>query len=166
MKVAVNFIRLSCQQTCFIAGKKKIEEEVTCLTAQGKYKATYCMYILCTCTVACYDEAPPKHRVTFCVRKLLQIIFTLDNCEIPAPPNTSDEMSTAAYCLLLPGKLYLKVLLDMKTFRKKGNKEGAVAAFYHLEEEGLGKVYEMANSKGTAVVSIDIIAAMIFYTPT
>ena len=104
MKAAVNFIRLSCQQTCFIAGKKKIEEEITCLTAQGQYKATYCMHILCTCTVAYYDEAPPKHRVTFCVRKLLQIIFTLGNCEIPAPPDITDEMSTAAYCLLLPGK--------------------------------------------------------------
>ena len=56
MKATVNFIRLSCQQTCFIAGKKKIEEEVTCLTAQGQYKATYCMYILCTCTVAYWGE--------------------------------------------------------------------------------------------------------------
>ena len=91
-------------QTCFIAGKKKIEEEFTCLTAQGKYKVTYCMYILCTCTVAYYDEAPPKHRVTFCVWKLLQIIFTLGNCEITAQPDASDETSTAAYCLLLPGK--------------------------------------------------------------
>ena len=54
----------------------------------------------------------------------------------------------------------------MKKFRKKGNKQGAVAAFYHLEEEGLGKVYKVANSKGTAVVSIDIMAAMIFYTST
>ena len=74
---------------------------------------------------------------------------------MPAPPVTSDETSTAAYCLLLPGKkLYLKALLDMKKFRKWGNKDGAVAAFYQLEEEGLGKVYEVSNSKGTAVVSM------------
>jgi len=54
----------------------------------------------------------------------------------------------------LPGKkLYLKPLLDMKKFQKRGNKEGAVAVFYRLEEEGLGKVVEMINSKGSAVVS-------------
>jgi len=71
--------------------------------------------------------------------------------------DTSDETSTAAYCLLLPGKkLYLKALLDMKKFRKRGNKEGAVAAFYRLEEEGLGKVYEVSNCKGTAVVCMNI----------
>ena len=114
MKAAVNFVRLSCQQTCFIAGKKKVEEEVTCLTAKGKYKPTYCMYILCMCTVAYYDEAPPTHRVTCCVRKLLQIIFTLGNCEIPAPPDTSDETSTAAYCLLLPGKVVFESPLRYK----------------------------------------------------
>ena len=36
MKTAVNFVRLSCQHTCFIAGKRKIEEEFTCLTAKTK----------------------------------------------------------------------------------------------------------------------------------
>lgn len=37
MKAAVNFVRLSCQQTCLIAGKKNIKEEVICLTAKSKY---------------------------------------------------------------------------------------------------------------------------------
>ena len=79
----------------------------------------------------------------------------MGNCEMPVLSEASDEASTAAYCLLLPGKrLYLKALLDMKKFRKWGNKEGAVAAFYRLEEEGLGKVFEVSNFKGTAVVSV------------
>ena len=85
---------------------------------------------------------------------------------MPVPPDTLDETNTAAYCLLLPGKkLFLKALLDMKKFRKRGNKEGAVTAFYHLEEDGLGKVYEVSNSKGTAVVSINefMITAIMFY---
>ena len=40
MKAAINFVRLSCQQTCLIAGKKKIEE-VTCLTNKSKYLLYY-----------------------------------------------------------------------------------------------------------------------------
>ena len=40
--------------------------------------------------------------------------------------------------------LYLKALLDMKNL---GNKEEAVAAFYRLEKEGLGKVFEVSNPK-------------------
>ena len=50
--------------------------------------------------------------------------------------------------------LYLKTLLDKKKFRKRGNKEGAVAAFYRLEEEGMGKVYKVGNSNCKAMVSI------------
>ena len=42
----------------------------------------------------------------------------------------------------------------MKKFRKKGNKEGAIAAFYKLEEAGLGKVVEVQCSKGTSTVSL------------
>ena len=71
-------------------------------------------------------------------------LFILETCEMTTPPagNNCEGISTAAYCLLLPGKkLYLKALLD------------TVTAFYRLEEEGLGKVIEVKNSKGTAVVS-------------
>ena len=51
-----------------------------------------------------------------------------------------DEASgTARFCLLLPGNtLYLNHLLALKKFRKRGNKEGVLAVFYRLEEEGLG----------------------------
>lgn len=41
----------------------------------------------------------------------------------------------------------------MKKFRKRGNKEGALAAFYQLEEDGLGKLLELQGSKGTSTVS-------------
>ena len=50
---------------------------------------------------------------------------------------TSDD-AIAAYTLLLPGKtLYLSALLNAKKFRRRGNKDGAIRAFYQLEEEGL-----------------------------
>ena len=61
---------------------------------------------------------------------------------------------TAAYCLTLPGRtLYLTPLLAQKKFRKKGNKDGAVRAFYQLQEDGLGKVLEVGGNKGTSSVS-------------
>ena len=44
----------------------------------------------------------------------------------------------------------------MKKFRKRGNKEGALAAFYQLEEDGLGKLLELKGSKGTSTVSYDL----------
>ena len=66
----------------------------------------------------------------------------------------SEEDSTAEFCLHLPGKiLFLTPLFAMKKFRKKGNKDGAIRAFYRMEEEGLGKVLEVAGSKGTSAVS-------------
>ena len=70
-----------------------------------------------------------------------------------ADPVSKDD-ETAAFCLSLPGKtLYLTPLLALKKFRKRGNKDGAVRAFYRLHEEGLGKVLEVTGSKGTSSVS-------------
>ena len=64
-----------------------------------------------------------------------------------------DDDATAAYCLQLLGKvLYLSPLLAPKKFRKRGNKDGALRAFYQLETEGLGKVLEVGCGKGTSVV--------------
>jgi len=58
--------------------------------------------------------------------------------------SNEDKKSTALFCLMLPGKkLHLKPLLAMKKFRNRGNKRGAVEAFYYLENEGLGKVIEL-----------------------
>ena len=49
---------------------------------------------------------------------------------------------------MLPGKmLYLSKLLAPKKFCNKGNKDGAVRAFYNLED-GLGNVLEVGKGKG------------------
>lgn len=67
----------------------------------------------------------------------------------------SEDDTTAAFCLTLPGEtLYLTPLLNGKKFRNRGNKDGAVRAFLQLEEEGLGKTVIIGGSKGTAQVSI------------
>ena len=84
-----------------------------------------------------------------------------ENClghdEVRASPAETNANNTAGYCLTLPGrKLYLTPLLGMKKFRKRGNKEGALAAFYQLEEDGLGKLLELQGSKGTSTVSYDL----------
>jgi ribosomal protein S21 len=36
----------------------------------------------------------------------------------------------------------------LKKFRKKGNKDGALRAFYKIEEEGLGNVLKVASAEG------------------
>ena len=67
---------------------------------------------------------------------------------------THEDGCMAGYCLSLPGNtLYLTPLLAMKKFLKRGNKDGAIRAFYRLEEEGLGKVMEVGGSKGSLGVS-------------
>lgn len=69
--------------------------------------------------------------------------------------NSYNPKSNGSYCLALPGrKLYLKPQLAMKKFRKRGNKRGAVEAFYYLEKEGFGKVLEVTTSKGSTVVRL------------
>ena len=71
--------------------------------------------------------------------------------ESSKPP---DDKENAAYCLTIPGKkLYIQPLLAMKRFRYRGNKRGAIRAIYLLEKDGLAKVIELTNSKGTTVVS-------------
>ena len=66
---------------------------------------------------------------------------------------TTDN-ATAAFTLTLPGKtLYLSKLLYLKKYRNRGNKDGAIRAFYRLEDEGFGRVFEVGGSKGTNVVS-------------
>ena len=62
------------------------------------------------------------------------------------PTPTSPNDAVAGFCLTLPGRtLYLKALLAAKKFRNRGNK-GAIAAFYQLEEEGLGKIFIVGGS--------------------
>ena len=58
--------------------------------------------------------------------------------------------------------LYLSLLLAQKKFRKHGNKEGAVRAFYQLETEELGKTLEIDGNKGTTAVSeCNLVSAII-----
>lgn len=96
-----------------------------------------------------------------CLEQLSRLFFwwfpvTVDLTEEEADEDKT-EGSTAAFCLSLPGKtLYLSHLLTQKKFRKRGNKDGALRAFYKLEDEGLGKVMEVAGVKGTQGVSINI----------
>ena len=79
-------------------------------------------------------------------------LFSVDFTEtLPA----SKDRETAGFCLTLPGRiLFLTPLLALKKFRKKGNKDGAVRAFYRLQEEGLGRVIEVEGCKGTSSVSM------------
>jgi hypothetical protein len=58
-------------------------------------------------------------------------------------------------CLTIPGKvLYLSALLSQRKFRKRGDKEGAIAGFRALEKANLGKVEATNPKRGTSVVSI------------
>ena len=134
VKAAVNFVQTACQQTAFIAGKGLIKEEV-----QG-YKA------------GIYDTYMHQYIPLIKLASEFTICTIVDFAE-SAP--ISQDMETAGFCLTLPGRtLYLTPLLALKKFRKKGNKDGAVRAFYCLQEEGLGKVLEVGGTKGTSSVSI------------
>ena len=48
---------------------------------------------------------------------------------------------------------FLSHLLTLKKFRKRGNKDGALQAFFKLEEDGLGKVVQVGGGKGAQGVS-------------
>ena len=66
----------------------------------------------------------------------------------------SQDKQVAAFCLLLPGKmLYISTLLQLKRFRYKGNKEGAVRAIKMLESAGMGRVFEDKPTRGATAVS-------------
>jgi len=65
-----------------------------------------------------------------------------------------DDDAIAADCFLLPGKtMYLSHLLHLKSFGEKGNKDGDPRAFHKLEEEGLEKMLEVGDGKGTNTAS-------------
>ena len=50
------------------------------------------------------------------------------------------ETTSVLLTIIIMQTLYLTPLLALKKFRKKGNKDGAIRAFYRLEEEGLGRI--------------------------
>ena len=80
--------------------------------------------------------------------------YHLSSVGVTEATSASKEDETAGFCLTLPGRtLYLTPLPALKKSRKKGNKDGAVRAFYRLKEESLGNVLEVAGTKGTSSVS-------------
>jgi len=105
-------------------------------------------HVKSSCAVCIYD-----YIFAYCLH--------LGHDEVSASPVEAHANNTAGYCLTLPGrKLYLTPLLGMKKFRKHGNKDG-VAAFYQLEEDGLGRLLELQGSKGTTTVSFKVISVSI-----
>lgn len=54
--------------------------------------------------------------------------------------------------MTIPGRvLHLSALLNKKKFRKKGDKDGAVAGFRLLEKANLGKVEALNPKRGSLV---------------
>jgi hypothetical protein len=49
--------------------------------------------------------------------------------------------------------LYISTLLQLKRFRYKGNKDGAVRAIKMLESAGIGRVFEDKPTRGATAVS-------------
>ena len=74
------------------------------------------------------------------------------------PISTSADDAIAGFCLTLPGKtLYLTPLLTAKKFRGRGNKEGALRAFYQLEEEDFGRVLVVGGSSRVSQVTSTLV---------
>ena len=69
-------------------------------------------------------------------------------------PQGDQTQANASLCLTLPGrKLNLTALLILCKFRKRGDKEGALAAFRALESAKLGWVQTANPKRGTSTVS-------------
>ena len=69
------------------------------------------------------------------------------------PEESTEAQRNAAFSLLLPGKvLHLNALLQLRKFRDRGNKAGAVRGFEALEKEGLGVVVSTRLQRGANMV--------------
>lgn len=72
--------------------------------------------------------------------------------------DTADKLvvrKNATISLLLPGNiLNLTVLNNLRKFRDKGNKAGAISAWMFLHEEGLGQLVETKARRGTDKVCL------------
>ena len=59
--------------------------------------------------------------------------------QVAVTEDVGEAHRNAAFSLLLPGRiLHLNALLQMRKFRDKGNKAGAVRGFQLLESDNLG----------------------------
>ena len=64
----------------------------------------------------------------------------------------------ATICLTVPGKvIHLSALLNKRMFRKRGDKDGAVAGLQLLEKAGLGTLNSLNPKRGATVVSASIL---------
>ena len=79
----------------------------------------------------------------------------LESVQALVPEETSEAHRNAAFSLLLPGKvLHLNALLQMRKFRDRGNKAGAVRGFEVLEKQGLGVIISTRLQRGANMVSM------------
>ena len=70
-------------------------------------------------------------------------------------PGDDEEMTTSTENETVAMTIHLTPLLKEKKYRgKRGNKDGAIRAFYQLEEEGLGQVIEVEGGKGSSTVKV------------
>ena len=83
------------------------------------------------------------------------LFYTVDSAEVVYMNSSDgDSVSTAAYCLRLPGIILdLSTLLSSKKFRNKGGKEGALAAMRLLHSDGLGTLHGHKAHRGTSMIS-------------
>ena len=84
--------------------------------------------------------------------KCLHTVMFITTGEAEKTLDNECHDKTTGYCLTLPGKtLYLTPLLSQKKFRSYGHKDGAVKAFYKLQQEGLGKTHLVGSSRANPV---------------
>lgn len=64
----------------------------------------------------------------------------------------------ASYCLTLLGKvLHLTPLLSAGKFKNKGKKDGAIAAFKELEDNGIGTIEKNNVARGCTIVNVKLV---------
>ena len=64
-----------------------------------------------------------------------------------------DNLDVFGYTIPLPGKAFdISAIVKANKFKNRGNKPGALEACKRLEETGMGKLVELGESRGTAMV--------------
>jgi hypothetical protein len=71
------------------------------------------------------------------------------------PMSANEAERNAAFSLLLPGKvLHLNALSQLRKFRDRGNKPGAVRGFEVLQKNELGKLVSIKPQRGATMVRL------------
>ena len=82
-----------------------------------------------------------------------------------ATSSSGENLSTEAFTLLLPGtKLDISELVKSRKYKKKGNKAVLLESCESLEKKGLGKLLKLGSSRGTSMVSVNIIMVLCILT--